>query len=105
LSNIGNTIHHVFDQFPLEMDMTVRDLEEGKPLAACAFTSEIPKSDDRSAPAAITPVPAQIMHSNAPRRSMPSFSSFAICFSSCRDRSGRMLRRPMGPVIYSWSFF
>jgi hypothetical protein len=24
-----------------------------------------------------------IMHSNTPRRSMPSLSSFAICFSSC----------------------
>src|SRR5882672_5403333 len=53
-----------------------------KPVAACAFASEIPSSDDdRGTPPAIvhnTPVPAQIMHSNAPRRLMPSFSS-----SSC----------------------
>jgi hypothetical protein len=75
-----------------------------KPLDACAFAGEIPSSDDRGTPAAIvhsTPVPAQIMHSNAPRRSMPSFSSFAICFSSCRDQTGRLARRPMGALIYS----
>jgi hypothetical protein len=45
-------------------------LRKVKPLAACAFALEIPRSDDRGTLAAITPVPAQIMHSNAPRRSM-----------------------------------
>jgi hypothetical protein len=40
------------------------------------------------------------MHSNAPRRSMPSFSSFAICFSSWphgekTDGCGELF-----PVIY-----
>jgi hypothetical protein len=78
-----------------------------KPLDACAFAVEIPTSDDRGTPAAIvhsTRVPAQIMHSNAPRRSMPSFSSFVTCFSSCRDQSGRMARRPTVVVIYSRPF-
>ena len=40
--------------------------------------------DERGTPATIvqsTPVPAQIMHSNAPRRSIPSFSSCDIWFS------------------------
>src|SRR6266699_2902443 len=54
-----------------------------KPLAACALASEIPSNDDdRGTPPTIvhsTPVPAQIMHSNAPRRSMPSRSFCPIC--------------------------
>src|SRR5580700_154057 len=52
------------------------------PCAACALAAEIPSSeDDRGTPPAIvhsTPVPAQIMHSSAPRRSRPSLSSCAI---------------------------
>src|SRR6266481_5548692 len=61
-----------------------------KPVAACALASEIPSSDDdRGTPPAIvhsTPVPAQIMHSNAPRRSMPSFSFCPIALSLAADR-------------------
>src|SRR6266404_8089230 len=54
------------------------------PLAA-AFAAEIPSIDDRGTPPETvhnTPVPAQSMHSKAPRLLTPSFSSSAICLSS-----------------------
>src|SRR5882724_11466553 len=54
------------------------------PLAA-AFASEIPSIDDRGTPPDTvhnTPVPAQSMHSKAPRLLTPSFSSSDICLSS-----------------------
>jgi hypothetical protein len=49
--------------------------------------------------AAIASVPAQIMHPNAPRRSMSSLSSFDICFSFCWPNN----KRTEGVAVYSRS--
>src|SRR5271168_2775889 len=73
------------------------------PFAAWALAAEIPSSEeDRGIPPAIvhgTPVPAQIMHSSAPRRSMPSLSSCAICLSF--GRFGPTGKRLAGAGVYS----
>src|SRR5215470_15955728 len=59
-----------------------------KPVDACALASDIPSSDDdRGTPPTIvqsTPVPAQSMHSSAPRLSTPSFSFCPMFLSSSR---------------------
>ena len=77
-----------------------------KPFAAWALACEIPSSEeDRGIPPAIvhsTPVPAQIMHSSAPRRSMPSLSSCAICLSF--GRFGPTGKRLAGAGVYSGRF-
>src|SRR5258707_5940096 len=73
------------------------------PLAA-AFASEIPSIDDRGTPPDTvhnTPVPAQSMHSKAPRLLTPSFSSSAILSLLCCRTSNRTRQRPKTHSLYS----
>src|SRR5215469_16132637 len=68
-----------------------------KALNACALASDIPSSDDELGTPPITvhstPVPAQVMHSNAPRRSMPSRSLRPICSSCGRQKQQNQIRK------------
>src|SRR6266853_547210 len=73
------------------------------PLAA-AFASEIPSIDDRGTPPDTvhnTPVPAQSMHSKAPRLLTPSFSSSAMLSLLCCRTSNRTRQRPETNALYS----
>src|SRR5258705_12748897 len=78
---------------PMWLSEICRDV---KPGAACALASEIPNNDDDrgTQPTIVhsTPVPAQIMHSNAPRRSMPSCSFYPLFSLPC-GRQGADCRR------------